>query len=66
MCFPKPSMPKMDPTVKRSQQQAREREQERLAENKKTLLAKRNREESGGMRSLIGGSGSGFGSNFRS
>ena len=68
MCFPK--APKTDPAIVEQQEDARQAELDRLAEEKDaaTVSASRAMRASlglGGMRSLIGsGSGSGYGSNY--
>ena len=63
MCGPK--APKEDPEVKRQQALARQREQERIEEEKKKALSGNKAKLRGsGVRSVISGSGTGFGSNY--
>lgn len=63
MCMPK--APKQDPAIKQAQERQRALEAVRMAEEKKKQLAERKRQLGGsGVRSLISGGGSGFGSNY--
>lgn len=63
MCLPK--APEEDPAVKQAREAQRQREQERIKEEKEKSLAGTKRKLLGsGVRSLISGSGSGFGSNY--
>lgn len=63
MCLPK--APKEDPAVKEAQERARAAEQERIREEKEKTLGGRKRQLAGaGVRSLITGSGGGYGSNL--
>jgi predicted metallo-beta-lactamase superfamily hydrolase len=67
MCFPKAKTPQTDPIVLQQQQEARQRELDRLSEEKKKqLVADRRVLRGGGMRSLLtsGDTGSGFGTNY--
>lgn len=63
MCFPK--APKEDPQIKVAQEEARTAELARLAEEKdKQLVSTRRTLRGTGVRSLISGSGAGFGKNY--
>ena len=63
MCLPK--APKQDPAIKQQQQAQRQAELERLAEEKKKdVVAQKRTLRGGGIRSLLSGSGTGFGSNY--
>jgi hypothetical protein len=63
MCFPK--APKQDPAIKQQQQLQRQAELERLAEEKKKdVVAQKRTLRGSGVRSLLSGAGTGFGSNY--
>jgi hypothetical protein len=65
MCFPKAPRADQDPEVKAAQKEQRADELARLSEEKrKSLIATRRTLRGSGVRSLISGSGAGYGSNY--
>ena len=63
MCLPK--APKPDPAIKQQQEAQRQAELERLAEEKKKdVVAQKRTLRGSGIRSLLSGAGTGFGSNY--